>query len=86
MHTRTFDAKPFAAGARPELSAAGANAVLPESGTVRFSLRSMLGWYRERVVRQRHRNELARLTDEQLVDIGLSREARDREVARSFWE
>jgi uncharacterized protein YjiS (DUF1127 family) len=51
-----------------------------------FSIRSMFSWYRERLDRRHHRAVLAELTDHQLWDIGVSREARDREVRRSFWK
>jgi uncharacterized protein YjiS (DUF1127 family) len=93
MLTGTFGANPITGDRRirPSTTAVdglAANAITIASGVglARFSVRSMLAWYRERLKTQRHRRELARLTDQQLWDIGLSRVARDHEVSRSFWE
>jgi uncharacterized protein YjiS (DUF1127 family) len=90
MRTLTSGDNSGAAGARTASIAATCvtDAVTIASGIplARLSLRSMFAWYRERLANQRVRRELARLTDQQLEDIGLSRMARDREVRRSFWD
>jgi uncharacterized protein YjiS (DUF1127 family) len=93
MLTGTFGANPMPTDMRTQPSTtavdgATAQAITIASGVglAEFSIGSMLAWYRERLRTQRHRRELAKLTDEQLRDIGLSRAARDHEVSRSFWE
>jgi uncharacterized protein YjiS (DUF1127 family) len=93
MLTTTFAANPMPTDMRTRPSttavdgvAADATTIASGVGLAEFSIASMLAWYRERLKAQRHRRELARLTDEQLWDIGLSRIARDHEVSRSFWE
>ncbi|HSI41718.1 MAG TPA: DUF1127 domain-containing protein [Xanthobacteraceae bacterium] len=44
-------------------------------------------WLRTRNIRKRacSRRELSDLTDEMLIDIGLSRDAIEREIARPLW-
>lgn len=87
MRSHTFGSKPITAGVGAELAIADifAREAAPRAATP-VSMRLVFAWCSGRLERWRHRAQLAELTDEQLFDIGLSREARDREVARSIWE
>ena len=55
----------------------------------RRSLGARLGgalhWLRARQIRARQRHEVARLTDRDLADIGVSRAALAAELAKPFW-